>query len=64
MIELFIERWTSSRGTTEYRWSVWNDGLRVQMGQRTLSDSDECEAEGLDFCVQSLGRQPVKVTKL
>ena len=64
MIELFIERWTGSQGGTEYRRSVWNDGLGVQMGPHTYSDSDECEAEGLDFCVRSLGHQPVKVTKL
>ncbi len=27
MIEVFIERWTRPDGTTEYRWSVWRDGL-------------------------------------
>ncbi len=64
MIEIFIERWTSSQGGTEYLWSVWNGGLRVQMGPHAYSDVDECEAEGRDFCVRDLGRQPDKVSKL
>ena len=63
MIEVFIERWTGSMGSTEYRWSVWNDGLRIQLGSHTYPNSDECEAEALDFCVRGLGRQPVKITK-
>ena len=64
MIELLIERWTGSGGSTEYRWSVWNEGLQLQTGTRAYSSSDECEAEGLDFCVRALGREPDKVTKL
>ncbi len=64
MIELFIERWTSSQGGTEYRWSVWNGGLLIEFSSHVNSDDAECEAEGRDFCVRSLGRQPDKFTKL
>ncbi len=64
MIELFIERWTNPTGSTDYRWSVWNDGLQLQAGPRVYRGGDECVAEGLDFCVRALGREPDKVTKL
>jgi hypothetical protein len=30
--ELIIERWTNLNQSIDYRWSVWVDGRRVQMG--------------------------------
>ena len=41
MTELIIERWTNLNQTTDYRWSVWVEGKRVQMGgpHKTADDS-------------------------
>ncbi len=64
MIEVVIERWTRSDSTTEYRWSVWRDGHRIEMGGKAFSDGDDCETEALDFCVKALGQKPDKVTRL
>ena len=64
MIEMMIERWTGSEGTTDYRWSVWKDGHRIEMGNRAFSNSDDCESEALEFCTKGLGRMPDKVTRL
>ncbi len=64
MLEVVIERWTGSDGTTDYRWSVWRDGLRIEMGSGAHSNAVECESEALDFCMKGLGRKPDKVTRL
>jgi hypothetical protein len=32
MLEIIVERWSSFDSTVEYRWSLWRDGKRLQMG--------------------------------
>ncbi len=64
MIEVVIERWTGTDGTTAYRWSVWKNGYRIEIGNRAFSNSDDCESEALDFCTKGLGQKPDKITRL
>ncbi len=42
MIEIVIERWTNAEGQTDFRWSVWSDGYRIQMGQSPHSTAEDC----------------------
>ncbi len=56
MIEVFLEHWTRLDGATEYHWSVWRDGYRIEMGGKAFTDADDCETEALDFCVKALGK--------
>ena len=58
MIEIVIERWTNAEGETDFRWSVWGDGHRIQMGENAHSRADDCEAEAVEFCWRKLGRKP------
>ena len=64
MFEVVIERWTGPDSTTEYRWSVWRNGYRIEMGNKAFSNSDNCENEALEFCWKELGQKPDKITKL
>ncbi len=64
MIEIVIERWTNAKGGTDFRWSVWRDGYRIQMGPNAHSTADDCEAQALEFCWRDLGHKPDKVTRL
>ncbi len=40
MIEIMIERWTNAEGETDFRWSVWAEGHRIQMGENTHSSAE------------------------
>jgi hypothetical protein len=62
MIEIMIERWSAPEGT-EFRWSLWRDGVRIEMGP-SCADADEAEAAAEDFCVKTLGRTADRVTRL
>ncbi len=64
MIEVVIERWTNTEGETDFRWSVWSDGYRIQMGASPQSTAEDCEAQALEFCWRDLGQKPDKVTRL
>ncbi len=64
MIEIVIERWTNAEGQTDFRWSVWSDGHRIQMGPSPYSTAEDCEAQALEFCWRDLGHKPDKVTRL
>ncbi len=64
MIEIMIERWTNNKGETDFRWSVWSDGYRVQIGPSPHSTADDCEAQAREFCWRDLGHKPDKVTRL
>ncbi len=64
MIEIVIERWANAEGQTDFRWSVWSDGYRIQMGENVHSRADDCEAQALEFCWRDLGHKPDKVTRL
>lgn len=61
--ELIIERWTNLNQTTEYRWSVWVEGKRVQMGGPHKT-ADESQREGLAYCRKTLVREPDRLTRL
>ena len=63
MTELIIERWTNLNQSTDYRWSVWVDGKRVQMGGPHKT-AEESEREGKAYCRKSLTRDPDRVTRL
>ncbi len=41
MFEVVIERWTGPDGATEYRWSLWRDGYRVEMGNTAFPNADD-----------------------
>ncbi len=58
MIEIVIERWTNAEGKTGFRWSVWDEGHRIQMGENVHSRADDCEAQAVEFCWRKLGRKP------
>ncbi len=64
MIEIVIERWTNAEGETDFRWSVWGEGHRIQMGENAHSSTDDCEVEAVEFCWRKLGRKPERVTRL
>jgi len=61
--ELIIERWTNLNQSIDYRWSVWIDGRRVQMGGPHKT-ADESEREGLAHCQRNLAKRPDRVTRL
>ena len=63
MTELIIERWTNLNQTTDYRWSVWVEGKRVQMGGPHRS-AEESEREGRGYCQKELSLDPDRVTRL
>jgi hypothetical protein len=63
VVELIIERWTNLNQATDFRWSVWVDGRRVQMGGPHKS-ADDSEREGQGYCTRALSRQADRVTRL
>jgi hypothetical protein len=63
MIEIIIERWTSLAKSTDYRWSVWHDGNRIQMGGPHDS-GEKSEADALKYCRTTLGRGPDRIERL
>jgi hypothetical protein len=63
MLEIIVERWSSFDGTVEYRWSLWRDGKRVQMGG-PHDAAAVSEAAARNFCQQALSAQPDRVTYL
>ena len=58
-----IERWSQRDGTTDWLWSVWQDGERKQMGS-AHSSADSAETEARALCRQHFGREPDQVTVL
>lgn len=63
MLEIMIERWTALDGSIDYRWSVWRDGRRVQMGG-PQDTAEAAETAARAFCVEELDRTPDRVTRL
>jgi hypothetical protein len=61
--ELIIEQWTNLNQSIDYRWSVWVDGRRVQMGGPHKT-ADESEREGQAYCRKGLAQAPDRVTRL
>ncbi len=64
MIEIIIERWTNADGATDFRWSVWRDGHRIQMGPNAHSSAEAGEREAREFGRRGLGYEPDKLTRL
>ncbi len=64
MIEIMIEGWANAEGKTDFRWSVWSDGFRIQIGPSLHATVEDSEAEALEFCWRDLGHKPDKVTRL
>jgi hypothetical protein len=62
-LEIVIERWQGLDGKIDYRWSVWQDGKRLQMGS-AFSEIPACEAEAQLFCRRQLGRPADRITRL
>jgi hypothetical protein len=62
-IEIVIERWVNLDKSTDFRWSVWRDGTRLQMGGPHPS-LEASEQAATDFCRTSLGRDPDRVERL
>lgn len=63
MIEIMIERWDNRDGTTDYVWSLWQDGKRAQIGNRHDS-AEAAESEAIAFCRQALQVEPDRVSQL
>ena len=63
MIEIVIERSTNAEGETTFRWSVWNDEQRIEMGRTTHFNAADCEEKAVEFCWHTLGYKPDKVTR-
>ena len=63
MLEIVIERWQGLDGTVAYRWSLWGDGKRLQMGG-PHGDPDSSIAAAQAFCRDQLGREADRVTRL
>ena len=63
MIEVMIERWTDPLETTDHIWSLWRDGSRLQIGNRHATP-EAAEAEARAFCLQALGCEPDRITRL
>jgi hypothetical protein len=62
MIEIVIERWSGSDGTT-FRWSLWRDGKRIAMGPEQAT-ADAAEAAATAACLLEFGMRPSRVTHL
>ena len=63
MIEVMIECWTGADGTADHVWSLWRDGSRLQIGNRH-SSIESAEAEARAYCLQTLGTEPDRMTRL
>jgi hypothetical protein len=62
-LEVIVERWTNLDQSTEFRWSVWRGGTRVQMGGPHDS-AEASEREAVAFCRQRFDRGPDRVERL
>lgn len=62
-LDIIIERWSNLDKSTDYRWSVWQGGSRVNMGGPHPS-AEESEREAVTFCRKSLKREPDRIEHL
>lgn len=63
MIEIIVERWTAIGGNVDFRWSVWRDGRRVDMGG-PFAGAAPAEEEAADYCRRILGAPADRITHL
>jgi len=61
MIEVVIERWKNAQGETDFRWSVWSDGDRIEMGSNAHSNGDDCEGKLLGFAGAYSTKSPTRL---
>ncbi len=62
-IEVIVERWTNPDKSTDYRWSVWRAGNRVQMGgPHPTAEASEHDAVAL--CRKNFQRAPDRIERL
>ena len=62
-MEIIIERWVEPGGATDYLWSVWDAGRRLQMGGR-FDSAEAAEAAARAYCLEAKGREPERVRLL
>jgi hypothetical protein len=62
-IEVIVERWGNSDKTTDYRWSLWRAGTRVQMGG-PHSSAEASERDAVEFCRENFQRAPDRIERL
>ncbi len=58
-----IEQWSQRDGSTDWLWSIWQDGARKHMGG-AHADAGSAEMEARAMCQRFLGRQPDEITVL
>lgn len=63
MIEIVIDRWTNTEGQAVFNWSVWGEGHRIEKGEITRRNAEDCEV-AVEFCWRKLGRKPDRITRL
>lgn len=63
MLEIVIERWQGLGGQVAYRWSLWSDGGRVQMGG-PHDDPEASLEQAQAFCRRQFGRAADRITRL
>ena len=63
MLEVIIERWNNADGSTDYLWSAWRDGQRIQIGGK-FETADEAKHQALEFCRSRLGTDPERLREL
>ena len=63
MLEIIIERWSNPDGSSDYMWSVWQNGNRIQMSG-TYPTSEAAEAEAVQFCTETLNTTADRITRL
>lgn len=63
MVEIIIERWIAAAGGTDFLWSVWRDGKRVEMGG-AHDNAEASEAAARGYCREILGMEPDRVSRL
>ena len=62
-IEVIVERWTNPDKSTDYRWSIWRAGTRVQMGGPHAS-AEASERDAVAFCRKNFQRAPDRIERL
>jgi len=62
-IEVIVERWTNLDKSTDYRWSVWRGGTRVEMGGPHPS-AEASEDAAVEYCRKSFKRAPDRIERL
>ena len=63
MLDVMIECWNNTDGSSDYLWSVWQDGRRLEMGGH-FDGKEEAEAAARAYCQATFGRQPDRVRQL